>query len=47
MHKHTPTCYKNRQHGQCRFGFPKRISDRTILLGPEEAIRNNVDVSVF
>jgi len=41
VHKHTPTCYKDRQHGQCRFGFPKRISDRTILLGPDEAIRNN------
>jgi len=41
VHKHTATCYKDRQHGQCRFGFPRRISDRTTLLGPDEAIRNN------
>lgn len=40
VHRHTATCYKDRQHGQCRFGFPRRISDRTTLLGPDKAIRN-------
>jgi len=23
IHKHTTTCYKDRQHSQCRFGFPR------------------------
>ncbi|XP_029157942.1 uncharacterized protein LOC114935487 [Nylanderia fulva] len=41
VHRHSNTCYKDRQHGQCRFGFPRRVSDTTTLLGPDEAIRNN------
>lgn len=32
VHKHTTTCYEDKQRGQCRFGFPRRISDITILL---------------
>lgn len=31
VHKHTTTCYEDRQHGQCRFGFPRKISDITMF----------------
>lgn len=41
IHKHTATCKKNRQADGCRFDFPKRVSDHTVCLGPDEALANN------
>lgn len=41
IHKHTNTCYKDRNNGSCRFGFPRPISETTICLGPDETLANN------
>ncbi|PZC79192.1 hypothetical protein B5X24_HaOG216756 [Helicoverpa armigera] len=41
IHSHSHTCYKNRQDRHCRFNFPRPASDETVLLGPDETLRNN------
>ncbi|XP_047025515.1 uncharacterized protein LOC124634135 [Helicoverpa zea] len=40
-HKHTATCYKNRNDRYCRFGFPRPAHETTICLGPDEVLSNN------
>lgn len=35
IHKHSTTCYKNRNDSCCRFGFPKAPADNTMCLGPD------------
>ncbi|KAF9817320.1 hypothetical protein SFRURICE_010779 [Spodoptera frugiperda] len=40
-HKHSATCYKDRNAGCCRFGFPRAISATTKCLEPDDALRNN------
>lgn len=39
MHKHTQTCYKGRENGSCRFGFPRPTSDETVFLGLDNNAR--------
>lgn len=41
IHSHSHTCYKNRQDQHCRFYFPRPASDETVLLRPDETLRNN------
>jgi len=41
MHKHTTTCYKDRDNCICRFGIPRPVSDQTVYLGPDETLANN------
>ncbi|KAG7299154.1 hypothetical protein JYU34_017689 [Plutella xylostella] len=41
IHKHSTTCYKDRNTGVCRFGFPRPTSDTTTCLEPDDALRNN------
>ncbi|CAB3226547.1 unnamed protein product [Arctia plantaginis] len=41
IHKHTATCYKNRNDSHCRFGFPRPAYETTICLGPDEVLSNN------
>ncbi|KAH9639682.1 hypothetical protein HF086_002508 [Spodoptera exigua] len=41
IHSHSTTCYKNRQDQHCRFNFPRPASGDTVLLGPDETLRNN------
>lgn len=40
MHRHSLTCYKNRSNRQCRFDFPRQLSDNTQIRDADEAIRN-------
>lgn len=41
IHKHTATCYKNRNDKNCRFGFPRPVYETTICLGPDDVLANN------
>ena len=41
IHKHSTTCYKDRNTGSCRFGFPRPTSNTTNCLEPDDALRNN------
>jgi len=41
MHKHTATCYKDRNNCICRFGYPRPVSDQIVCLGPDETLVNN------
>jgi len=46
VHKHSTTCYKDRQHSQCQFGFPRRISDKPCCLD-QTKVSVTMDVFVF
>lgn len=41
IHKHTATCYKNRNDSYCRFGFPRPAYETTICLGLDKVLSNN------
>ncbi|XP_076393046.1 uncharacterized protein LOC143266003 [Megachile rotundata] len=41
IHKHSDTCYKDRNNRCCRFGFPRPISETTMCLGPDDTLANN------
>ncbi|XP_076397900.1 uncharacterized protein LOC143266155 [Megachile rotundata] len=41
IHKHSNTCYKDRNNRCSRFGFPRPISETTICLGPDDTLANN------
>lgn len=41
IHSHSTTCFKNRNDHNCRFNFPRPVSEETILLGPDETLRNS------
>lgn len=47
IHKHTNTCYKDRNNQICRFGFPRPINEVTECLGPDETLANNGRFSVL
>ncbi|CAH2101197.1 unnamed protein product [Euphydryas editha] len=39
-HRHSATCYKDRDNRSCRLGFPRHISDETKCLGLDETLGN-------
>ena len=41
VHQHRPTCFKNKNNCQCRFGFERPTSDITKIIPEEELIKNS------
>ncbi|KAH9637608.1 hypothetical protein HF086_014772 [Spodoptera exigua] len=39
-HRHSATCYKDRNNHSCRFGFPRPISNESKCLGSDETLAN-------